>query len=337
MPHSRNSKFANSDQEEPTSMPPSRSPTPRVMEKTDSVVNLTRPALYAIYNQSSLLSFNKDESYEDLELTKDEPSSHQSKDMLGSRVRSSVAKESATESNTKSITYQVMNLIVKVMALSVAAFIYNGLTKHIHNNHIPSTNSFDPLQFTNLLLRNFFDKLRLENKHNYYSVNLLNKLLAPTLQGLLMGLIHPLLDSKLPTILSKRLLSSNPDPYYASQYSNLFNDLIRASITFLGISYAIRKLEWSSFLQISIVWSLLNPGLWLLLDGTISGFLSSFIIAMLACLGVYSLNYSLLNSYLGFQRHDFIAIWVWIASFFFCGLIIFGKIGRGLFGKYALI
>lgn len=145
-----------------------------------------------------------------------------------------------------------------------------------------------------------------------------------------MSLIHPIMDYLLPASFTKRLLSSNPDPN-KNRNVNLFNDMIRLLITFLGISYAIRNIEWTSSLQISMIWSLLNPGLWLLLDGTASGFISSLGGASGACLLVYIQNFEIFKLAELASKENVIALWMWIGSFFFCGLIIFGKLGRALF------
>ena len=71
--------------------------------------------------------------------------------------------------------------------------------------------------------------------------------------------------------------------------------MIRSSVAFLGVSYAIRNIEWSSFLQVAIIYSLVSPGLWLLLDGTISGLIGSLVVSIAACSVVYYQNYQYLN------------------------------------------
>lgn len=125
---------------------------------------------------------------------------------------------------------------------------------------------------------------------------------------------------------SYRLLSSNPNRFKFNK--SLINELVRSCLTFLGINYAIRNLNWSSFLQISIVWSMLNPGLWLLLDGTVNGFLGSLLVATLVCSAVYWKNHHLFLAMI--WDGEFLAIWLWIGSFIFGGGIVFGKIGRCL-------
>lgn len=311
--------------------------TPNVMEKTDSVVNLTKPSLYGIYNDNSVLNLNKegedvDEYIENSKLYINQQTSE---------GESSVASGQKSSRKTEvPLLVRWIKTFVKVVILAGAAYLYNETTKHIHNNHIQvSKLTYEPLFITNMFLTNFVHKLKpfsSYGKTNTYSISWIDNFLALSIQGLVMGLIHPMMDCVLPTSMTKRLLSSDPNAS-GSKDAHLFNDLVRALVTFLGISYAVRKIEWSSSLQVLMIWSLLNPGLWLLLDGTISGFLSSLLIATLACLSVYLQNYDLVLQYanqflqLG-KDDDFIAIWLYVGSFFFCGLIIFGKLGRGLFG-----
>lgn len=314
--------------------------TPNVMEKTDSVVNLTKPSLYGIYNDNSLLNLSKESEDVDeyIENSKHYLNSPQQSANEGDALLSNVPM-TPKKSRVPLIATWIKTL-VKIVILAGAAYLYNEATKHIHNNHIQvSKLTYKPLFITNMFLSNFIHRLKPVSSYTStktYSINWIDKFLALSIQGLIMALIHPIMDYILPKSLTRRLLSSDPNAS-RSRDVHLFNDLVRALVTFLGISYAVRKIEWSSSLQVLMIWSLLNPGLWLLLDGTISGFLSSLLIATLACLCVYLQNYELMAQYtnqffkLG-NDDDFIAIWLYVGSFFFCGLIIFGKLGRGLFG-----
>lgn len=285
------------------------------LEKSDSVVNLTRPELYGIYNNDSLYGTN----VEDMDLY----------------IKTAKPKEKADIMPAKqpSQSLSMLPLPIKFLILAGSAFIYNEITKHINYRHFSDNQIANmPLAVSNVFVYGFFSRFRLGS---YIPIETdlgktLDNVFALVVQGLAMSLIHPLMDRLLPSWFSNRLLSSNPNPTRSTTYSNLFNDLIRSSITFLGISYAIRKIEWSSFLQVSIVWSLLNPGLWLLLDGTISGFLASLVASTAACATIYIQNYEFISQYTSNQEFT-IALWLWIGSFFFCGVITFGKIGRGLF------
>ncbi|KAK6462207.1 insulin-induced protein-domain-containing protein [Scheffersomyces coipomensis] len=341
------------------------------MDRTDSILNLTKPSLYGIYNDNSLLNLNKELNSSSIEITNSHNHHHDpnhihtiqhqlhqleqasnfnggSIDLANSQsismdsvISSSIDGsnddiDSSSPSHKNSHTLANTPLLFKILLLSSSAFIYNEITKQINYNHFGENElATFPMTITNVFFFSLLEKFKFSN---YIPINdkfimIIDQVVALSIQGLLMGTIHPIMDQLLPSKFSRRILSSNPDPNHSTNYSNLFNDLLRASITFLGISYAIRNIEWNSFLQVSIIFSFLNPGLWILLDGTFSGFLSSLIISGLACLMVYLENYTFINQYNFFNHEDLIALWLWIGSFFFCGLIIFGKIGRGLFGR----
>ena len=298
------------------------------MGKTDSEINLTRPELYGMYEGDSFVDYNKDiddSSLLDLNVLNTDKDG-----------KSTKPKE---EDPTK-LTLYSLPLLFKLAILAISAFVYNQVTRHINYNHFNENQLVNyPLTITHIFLNSFVSKFRLSNYIEISTTHFpilftIDDILALTLQGLIMASLHPILDKITPQIFSKRLLSSNPNPNSKSQVSS---DLIRSFITFLGISYAIRKIEWNSFLQVSIIWSLINPGLWLLLDGTISGFLASLIASAVACVCIYSQNYNsiIINNNSGYSKtnNDVIALWLWIGSFFFCGIIIFGKLGRSLFAN----
>ena len=290
--------------------PSSGASTPVRMEKTDSVVNLTKPELYSLYRDESVLNLNLEDDLVILEKKKMEEATDAS------------AREGQVHSN--------ISIVNKLLVLGLSSYIYCEITKHININHFGESDLIkNPLNLSNKLIFSVLDKFNLSNYIAILSqkdFQLVNHTLSCLLQGIFMSSVVPILDSVLPKSFSKRLLSSNPN----GRQQNLTNELVRSSIMFLGISYAIRKLEWNNFLQVSIVWSLLNPSLWLLLDGTITGFLASLFISAGACSIIYFENSTMMAKLLAVQPEDTLATWLWIGSFFFCGLIIFGKIGRGL-------
>lgn len=284
-----------------------------VMEKTDSVVNLTKPSLYGIYHDNLFVDLNKEDNYPAVQTPPKQPEATGAPEALPHLA--------------------VPVLVAKIATLAVAAFLYNSLTTHIHNQHIETLSGFKPLLVTNKVLANFVTSLKPSSLLRCLVPEPVDAVVSLTAEGMVMGLMHPFMDRVLPGPLTKRLLTSNPNRRRTAPAA-LFHDLMRLVVTFLGISYAVRKVEWSSSLQVLIVWLLLNPGLWLLLDGTISGFISSVVVAALACLGVYVQSYDAIHSFLNsvlLDQEDFYAIWLWTGSFFFCGLILFGKLGRALF------
>ncbi|KAI5950186.1 hypothetical protein CANMA_005376 [Candida margitis] len=299
------------------------SPRPDQMGKTDSEINLTRPELYGMYEGDSFVDYNKDI---------DDSSLLDFTVLDSDKVKAKGTKPPVQTEDTNKLTLYSLPLPLKLVILASSAYIYNQVIRHINYNHFSENQLVNyPLTITHIFLYAFVSKFKVGNyiEINDDLIKVGDEVLALTLQGLLMASLHPILDRILPKIFSRRLLSSNPNP---SSKSNVSSDLIRSGITFLGISYAIRKIEWSSFLQVSIIWSLINPGLWLLLDGTISGFLASLLVSSVACVSIYSQNHKFVNGY-SKTSDDVIALWLWIGSFFFCGIIIFGKLGRGLFGN----
>lgn len=300
----------------------------RNMEKSDSVVNLTRLSLYGIYQDDSMLNLSRDDTEDEeavvARVLKTSERPH-------SQGQSSLGYSGSILSPTTP-TKRGIPLVLKLLILAASSFVYNQITKHINYNHFGANKLTNlPLTITNLFIFNLFEKLHLLS---YFSserlsasgniaeyVVLVDNIIALTLQGLILSSLHPTLDKVLPKKFSARLMTSNPDPTKKA----FFTDILRALVIFLGISYAIRKIEWSSFLQVAIVWSLLNPGMWSLLDGTISGFIASCLGSAVSCAFIYLQNG---NAYSVLLEEDGYALWLWIGSFFFCGVTIFGKIGR---------
>lgn len=285
------------------------------MEKTDSVVNLTKLSLYGIYNTSSVsLNQENEEVEEYYDGKKLHIKAKEAHPPLKQTPRPPThAKESAAA--------KAASILWRVLAVSAAAFAYNEVTKNIHYTH---GNSAADINAFLLQFAGTWKPFReLVKRHNLGAVD---QFLLLVLEGLLLSFIVPVLDNLLPKGCSKRLLSSNPDPYHRA---NLTNDIIRSLIAFLGISYGIRHIEWESSLQMATAWSLINPCLWLLLDGTISGFVASAVVALVGSAVIY--GQSGVN-FTGDVR-SLVTIFMFIASFFFCGVIIFGKLGRFLFGK----
>lgn len=203
--------------------------------------------------------------------------------------------------------------------MAFAAFAYNQVTRNIHMAHVDGDGAL-----INAYLEQFVESWRQYQAFVHkYGLDLVDRILALSLEGFLLSACVPTLDLIAPSF-SKRLLSSNPDPYHRR---NLVTDLIRSLITFLGITYAIRHIEWKSSLQMAMTWSLVNPALWLLLDGTVNGFVGSAVVAFVASGIIYFQNLASFQM----DRESLTTIFLYIGSFFFCGVIIFGKLGRFLF------
>lgn len=288
----------------------------REMEKTDSIVNLTKPSLYGIYNDSATSLNQENEEVE--EYLEGNELHIKSKDESASLHKLPLK---STRSHKKMSTPQVIGWIaVRLAIVSSAALVYNEVTKNIHASHLDDIGTQ-----INAYLVSFMDNwepVRFVTQQSHPA----DRFLSLALEGLILSSILPVLDSVMPSAFSKRLLSSSPDPYIQS---NLMNDIVRSLIAFLGVSYAIRHIEWESSLQLAMMWSLINPGLWLLLDGTFSGFIASCGTAFGGSAIVYYQNGVKFSD----NKNTDLTIFLFISSFFFCGVIIFGKLGRLLFGK----
>lgn len=273
--------------------------TPRNMEKTDSVTNLTRSSLYGIFNENSTLNLAKD--YDEVYVTPP--------------VTASSNDEQAVE--PPSPFSPPSKVVIKLALIGGFAYLYSVVASHVLLEDEGAPHQSFRLS---LLLQHLAQKTQLEGSDGFKYTQ---QALLYVVQGLLLSSVHPMLDRLLPKNLTKRLLTSNPNH---STNTIVFNDIVRALITFLGILYAIRKIEWTSAIQLAMVWLLMNPGLWLLLDGTVSGAISGILISTVACLVSYLwwlVDFNLV-------RDEYLATWLYVASHFFCGAIIFGKLGRAL-------
>lgn len=290
--------------------------TQREMQKTDSIVNLTKPPLYAIYNDSAA-SLNQDN--EEVEEYLEGNKLHIKAEDESASLHKILPKR--TRAPKKMSTTDLIGwFITRLAIVSSAALIYNEVTKNIHATHLDDIGT----QINGFLV-SFMENwkpIRFVTKASHPA----DGFLSLALEGLILSSILPVLDSLMPSLFSKRLLSSSPDPYIRS---NLMNDVVRSLIAFLGVSYAIRHIEWESSLQMAMMWSVINPCLWLLLDGTLSGFIASCGTAFGGSAFVYYQNGI---KFLDNKDKD-LTIFLFISSFFFCGVIIFGKLGRLLFGK----
>jgi len=145
--------------------------------------------------------------------------------------------------------------------------------------------------------------------------------------------------------------------------------VIRGVGAFVGIVFAIRRLPWTSTMQVSLTLALANPFLWYLIDRSKPGFLFSTVVglagsAILTGLGTTDLmpapisssmgslsestrgagpsnasfsstppssSYSLKTNAGGFYGgEDAIEAGIWMVSVLFCSCVCFGNIGRRL-------
>lgn len=284
------------------------------MEKTDSILNLTKPSLYGIYNSSSA---NLNLENEDVE---------EYIDGQKLRIKSEGAGPTKTQVRTTTPTPLVARglatAVFQLAVVTLAALAYNNVLKNVHTTHVDRRGAD-----INAYLNEFLSKLKPGSMvYSDKDLGLLDGVVALLVEGLLLSGIVPMLDRVMPQLCTVRIMSSNPGP---GRRSDLLNDIVRSLIAFLGISYAIRNIPWKSSLQMASTWSLINPGLWLILDGTINGLVASLGVATVGSGIIYGHS----GRYFSGPNESLFTIFLFIASFFFCGVIIFGKLGRYLFGQ----
>lgn len=126
--------------------------------------------------------------------------------------------------------------------------------------------------------------------------------------------------------------------------------VVRSVGAFVGIAYAIRKLPWTSTLQISLTLALVNPFLWYLIDRSVTGFVLSTVVAMIGTTGLMALDSTLIPNPLSTPstsangtsvtgaagyladayRSGKVDSTIWVMSVLFCAVLCFGHIGRRL-------
>ncbi|GAW21767.1 hypothetical protein ANO14919_112920 [Xylariales sp. No.14919] len=138
---------------------------------------------------------------------------------------------------------------------------------------------------------------------------------------------------------------------------------VRGIGIFIGIAYAIRKLQWDSTLQLSLSLALVNPALWFLIDGSIPGFIVSSVVGLAGSAlitglhpdmvpvpamlspstrgGPYNSGTAHANSsahdgnaelmlFGGLASQQTLAMGIWTLNVIFCCCVVFGNVGRWL-------
>ena len=138
--------------------------------------------------------------------------------------------------------------------------------------------------------------------------------------------------------------------------------VVRGIGAFVGIVFAIRRLPWTSTMQVSLTLALANPFLWYVIDRSKPGFLLSAAVGLAGSAVLMSLNPNVMpapagllpaSSSLpppangshhipgattpsapgpagGFASHETIEAGIWMLSVLFCSCVCFGNIGRRL-------
>jgi hypothetical protein len=128
--------------------------------------------------------------------------------------------------------------------------------------------------------------------------------------------------------------------------------VVRGIGAFVGIVFAIRKLPWTSTMQVSLTLALANPFLWYLIDRSKPGFLLSAAVGVAGSAVLMSLNPEMMpapagalgggissngtaaaggrEALGGFASQETVEMGIWMLSVLFCSCVCFGNIGRRL-------
>ncbi|KAK9475237.1 insulin-induced protein-domain-containing protein [Dipodascopsis tothii] len=138
--------------------------------------------------------------------------------------------------------------------------------------------------------------------------------------GVALGALLPFVDATAPAVLRPREQWTGPADWTSA---------VRAIGIFIGVSYGIRKLPWTSTLQSATTLALVNPALWFIMDATATGFALSSATAVVGSVAMAVLFPSHLPATTEWTE-DYIAVVTWIASVGFCSSVCFGAVGRKL-------
>lgn len=123
--------------------------------------------------------------------------------------------------------------------------------------------------------------------------------------GMLCGFVIPLVDLV----------------FIPSHTTNDIHSILKCLNAMLGICLGVRHIEWLSSLQAAGAWGLLNIIMWLFFDGSTSIALMGSVISVISCT----------ISYFSTSVIDYAQL-LYIMDFYFFSFLIFGKIGRYLYG-----
>ncbi|CCF58651.1 hypothetical protein KAFR_0F00540 [Kazachstania africana CBS 2517] len=243
------------------------------IKKEDSVVTLTKPQLFSIYDKEVIIN---DQDY--------------------NRVRDILARKSDGKTfKDRKVHVNAINVIFAGLVLFCLGVVFAIISEEIYDN----------CSLTNGVLSITLNKIN--TWMNEY-VTGTPKCVTYGILGVLCGFVIPIVDNILN--IDKRQIKNND-----------FNSILKCLNAMLGICLGIRNIEWSSSLQASVAWCLLNIILWLFLDGTESIALVGIVISLTSCV-------------ISFQQLFDVTEIIYIVDFYFFSFLVFGKMGRYLFRSY---
>ncbi|AOA61139.1 Protein involved in regulation of sterol biosynthesis [Komagataella phaffii CBS 7435] len=225
------------------------------------------------------------------------------------------------------IYIQLAKLAYHLLIIGVLGNVFIKVSEHTHDNRgiLPDLTNFKLFFIFKNIIKSVahkfhfrFESNEIFDEYSYYISN--------ATEGIILAVLP---------IFIERALGFSSKNSNKSRGSNDLGLIMRASVSLVGICFGLRKLEWTSAFQASLAWSLLNPCLWLLLDGTLGGFLTSTIISLVSIILSIAVGFddTIPKDYSFIHSHDTEAYArvLWVGSFVFLASIIFGKLGRYFF------
>ena len=275
---------------------------------TPSMVNLTKPQLYSLYDEE-ITDPKESKSLYNIVNTSDRLTPDVSSD---GAVRSSVGRTSSVSPMPihSRVTFlgKLRRYVANLVVLSVCGIIYFEISKNLHDNHqLHPDFIFRPIVVIIKLLDLIFEGQIPEFLQNYWVVF--------AIEGILFGCIIRFLD-----IVAEKLRFSDVKSRNERERSGSIFSILRLVNAMFGVTFGIRKIQWQSSLQASGAWGLLNFVLWLFFDGSVSLLVNS----LLASCGItFTCWYELMASD-SWELAQFLYLW----DFYFLGFLIFGRISR---------
>ncbi|RMZ92638.1 hypothetical protein DV736_g88, partial [Chaetothyriales sp. CBS 134916] len=117
-----------------------------------------------------------------------------------------------------------------------------------------------------------------------------------------------------------------------SALSPLWYSAVRSIGAFVGIAFAVRRVPWTSTLQVSLTLTLANPVLWYLIDRSVTGFAFSTFVGLVGTSVLLLVNPAFVPVPAIHQdtASEQLGVYVWLASILFCTSLCFGAVGRKL-------
>lgn len=186
-----------------------------------------------------------------------------------------------------------VGMLVVWSVLSVAGIAYHELSKNLHDNHeLHNDFTSRPLLLGATIAQSL-------------SFGYVPPWVFYAVEGILFGSLVPFVD----------FITGRFDKNVIS-----LSSVLRSTNAMLGVAFGIRRIEWSSSLQASGAWFLLNVILWLFFDGTASLLFVGLTIGVTTCITCY--NDITDNAQL-----------LYFIDFYFLGLLFFTRLGKYLYRR----